>query len=221
MRRKPLPLSKRLQKDCSQDEFFEWLILSDNEQLEVVALPEKQTQTQMQKPKHEQKHSTKPLQDLSPTKLKSSKHKNRPHTTHKDVLDYQKDLRRLKTKEKFANKIFGGVEYVGNQDKILLEVLEQKLSSNPAIPAAAFRNFVRQIMETQFPHMKIQMHAIEALQLEAELMLTKMMRLGSLCASHAKRETLMVADLDLLRNVFDENREGCPFETCSGRSGNC
>ncbi|CAI2344345.1 unnamed protein product [Caenorhabditis sp. 36 PRJEB53466] len=138
------------------------------------------------------------------------RHHNTPNK-HITAERERRNTRTRSTKPKKADKVPSGRSKQKKFMKVLHEIILEKLKTENAIPKIAFRRVVQQIMETNFPEYQIQQGALDALQLETEMMGTKMFKLSGILATHAKRQTLKRDDIVLLKDIFEVNRDGCRF----------
>ncbi|KAB8291614.1 hypothetical protein EYC80_006414 [Monilinia laxa] len=83
----------------------------------------------------------------------------------------------------------------------LREIQRYQQSTDLIIPKAPFHRLVREIIEDISPSFRIQRLALNALQEVAEAALVTEFEMTNLCAIHAKRVTIQVKDMALVRNL--------------------
>ena len=90
----------------------------------------------------------------------------------------------------------------------LREIKRYQKSTDLLIPRAPFQRLVRDICGGIDNDLRFQKHALMALQEAAEAYLVGIFEDAGLCAVHAKRQTVMKADMILARRIRgDENHD--------------
>ena len=88
----------------------------------------------------------------------------------------------------------------------LREIRKYQKSTETLIRKLPFQRLVREVMQDVAPNgdMRLQSHALAALQEASEAYLTSLFEDANLCAIHAKRITIMPKDIQLARRIRKE-----------------
>ena len=81
------------------------------------------------------------------------------------------------------------------------EIRKYQSSTDMLIPRAPFQRLVRDICSKVDADLRFQSQALVALQESAEAYITGLLQDANLCATHAKRVTLMRKDVILARRI--------------------
>lgn len=83
----------------------------------------------------------------------------------------------------------------------LREIRKYQKSTENLIRRLPFQRLVREVAEAVQPGLRMQSHALAALQEASEAFLTSVFEDTNLCAIHAKRVTIMPRDMILARRI--------------------
>ena len=88
--------------------------------------------------------------------------------------------------------------------RALQEIRRYQANSNLLIRRLPFQRLVREIVQDINPKLRLQSHALAALQEASEAYLVGLFEDTNLCAIHAKRVTIMPKDIQLARRIRGE-----------------
>ena len=88
--------------------------------------------------------------------------------------------------------------------KALQEIRKYQRNTNLLIRKLPFQRLVREIVQDINPKLRLQSHALAAIQEASEAYLVGLFEDTNLCAIHAKRVTIMPKDIQLARRIRGE-----------------
>ena len=88
--------------------------------------------------------------------------------------------------------------------RALQEIRRYQANSNLLIRRLPFQRLVREIVQDINPKIRLQSHALAAIQEASEAYLVGLFEDTNLCAIHAKRVTIMPKDIQLARRIRGE-----------------
>lgn len=88
--------------------------------------------------------------------------------------------------------------------RALQEIRRYQANSNLLIRRLPFQRLVREVVQDINPKLRLQSHALAALQEASEAYLVGLFEDTNLCAIHAKRVTIMPKDIQLARRIRGE-----------------
>ncbi|EFC49963.1 histone H3 variant [Naegleria gruberi] len=145
--------------------------------------------------------------DTPPPRTTPSRQKATTTTPARNSAGVQKQKKTTTSKSTARRPPSGPKRRPG--EKALAEIRRYQKTTHTLIPKLTFARLVKEISEMVAVNSRLrwQAHAIDAVQTAAEDYLIHLFEDSNLCASHAKRVTIMVKDIQLTRRIRGVARE--------------